>query len=178
MRHAAPVRRQLNVRTVMNVLGPCVNPARPPVQLLGVADASKLKLVARTLAAADVAEALIVHSAGLDEISLHAETRALRLSKGAVEELVFAPEQAGIERAPLRCVAGGDPAENAGRLRALLKGAGGRADQDIVVLNAAALLMTAGRVRTLRDGAEQAGDALFSGGAGAVLDAFIEASHG
>ncbi|MEO7411006.1 MAG: anthranilate phosphoribosyltransferase, partial [Sphingomicrobium sp.] len=94
MRHAALVRRQLSVRTVMNLLGPCINPARPPVQLLGVADPKMLRRIAQTLDAVGVEEALVVHGSGLDEVALHGETRAIRLSKGAMTEVELAPEDA------------------------------------------------------------------------------------
>ena len=178
MKHAALVRRQLSVRTVMNLLGPCINPARPPVQLLGVADPKMLRRIARTLGAMGVDQALIVHGSGLDEVALHGETRAIRLIGGEMSEITLTPEEAGIERAPLSVVTGGDVAENATRFRLLLAGQGSRAEHDIVVLNAAALLLTAGSAATLRDGADAARDALLSGEAGAVLDAYIEASNG
>ncbi|MBA2466985.1 MAG: anthranilate phosphoribosyltransferase [Sphingomonas sp.] len=178
MKHAALVRRQLSVRTVMNLLGPCINPARPPVQLLGVADPKMLRRIAETLDAMGVRNALVVHGGGTDEIALHAETRALKLADGAVEEIVITPEDAGLARAPLSVVTGGDATENAARLRALLGGAGEQAERDIVALNAGALLLTAGRVATLRDGVAAAADALASGAAGKVLDAFVEASRG
>ncbi len=178
MKHAALVRRQLSVRTVMNLLGPCINPARPPVQLLGVADPKMLRRIAGTLDAMEVREALVVHGSGLDEVALHGETRAIRLSDGAMTELELKPEDAGIDRAPLNVVIGGDPAENAARLRALLAGQGARAENDIVILNAGALLLTAGKAATLRDAASLAREALLSGEAGAVLDAYVEASNG
>jgi anthranilate phosphoribosyltransferase len=178
MKHAALVRRQLAVRTIMNLLGPCINPARPPIQLLGVADPKMLRRIAQTLDAMGVEEALVVHGSGLDEVALHAETRALRLSNGAIEELEIVPEDAGIERAPLQSVEGGDPTENAHRLKALLGGGAQGAEQDIVILNTAALLMTAGLADSLRDGADQAREAVASGAAGRVLAHFIEASHG
>src|SRR3954453_12561986 len=101
MKHAALVRRQLEVRTVMNLLGPCINPAHPPVQLLGVADPKMLRRIAQTLAAIGVQQALVVHGSGLDEVALHANTRAIRLSGDEIEELEITPEDAGIERAPL-----------------------------------------------------------------------------
>src|SRR5215218_2278060 len=101
MRHAGPVRRQLQVRTVLNLLGPCINPARPPVQLLGVADPKMLRPIALTLDAMGVEQALVVHGSGLDEVALHAETRAIRLSRGAMTEITMAPEDAGLDRAPL-----------------------------------------------------------------------------
>ncbi|HXG81377.1 MAG TPA: anthranilate phosphoribosyltransferase, partial [Sphingomicrobium sp.] len=178
MKHAALVRRQLQVRTVMNLLGPCINPARPPVQLLGVADPKMLRRIAQTLDAMAVDEALVVHGSGLDEVALHGETRAIRLSNGEISELVITPEDAGIERAPLNVVTGGDVEENAVRFRALLHGQGSRPEQDITILNAAALLLTAGKTQSLGEGAELAREGLLSGRAGAVLDAYVEASNG
>jgi anthranilate phosphoribosyltransferase len=177
MKHAGLVRRQLEVRTIMNLLGPCINPARPPVQLLGVADPKMLRRIAQTLAAMGVREALVVHGSGLDEVALHGETRAIRLSGDEIEEFAIAPEDAGLERAPLNVVTGGDVAENAARMKALLEGRGTAAEQDIVILNTAALLQTAGLVATLREGAALARDALASGGAGQVLAGFVEASR-
>ena len=177
MKHAGLVRRQLEVRTIMNLLGPCINPARPPVQLLGVADPKMLRRIAQTLAAMGVREALVVHGSGLDEVALHGETRAIRLSGDEIEEFAIAPEDAGLERAPLNVVTGGHVAENAARMKALLEGRGTAAEQDIVILNTAALLQTAGLVATLREGAALARDALASGGAGQVLARFVEASR-
>ncbi len=178
MKHAGLVRRQLQVRTVMNLLGPCINPARPPVQLLGVADPKMLHRIARTLDAMGVEEALVVHGSGLDEVALHDETLAVRLSAGDISELIITPDEAGIERAPLGGVTGGDVEENAARFRALLHGQGSQAEQDITVLNAAALLLTAGKAGSLRDAADLAREALLSGRAGIVLDAYVEASNG
>jgi len=178
MRHAGLVRRQLQVRTVLNLLGPCINPARPPVQLLGVADPTKLHGIARTLDAMGVRQALIVHGSGLDEVALHGPTEAVRLDRGRLEDLILVPEDAGLHRAPLETAVGGDAEENAERLRVLLAGAGTKAEQDIVALNAGALLMTAGKAASLREGFGQARDALQSGEAGKLLSAYAEASHG
>ena len=178
MKHAALVRRQLEVRTIMNLLGPCINPARPPVQLLGVADPKMLRRIAQTLAAMGVEEALIVHGSGLDEVALHGETHALKLSGGAIEEMRIAPEDAGLERAPLKVVTGGDVEENACRLKALFAGRGSQAEQDIVIINTAALLRTAGLAADLLEGASMARESLVSGKAAATLACFIEASRG
>ena len=178
MKHAALVRRQLGVRTVMNLLGPCINPARPPVQLLGVADPKMLRRIARTLAAMGVKEALVVHGSGLDEIALHGETRAIRLSGDEIEELEITPEEAGLERAPLKVVTGGDVDENTARLKGLLNGRGAGPEEDIVILNTAALLMTAGKAETLREGAALAREALASGRAAEAFERFVEASRG
>jgi anthranilate phosphoribosyltransferase len=178
MKHAALVRRQLSVRTVMNLLGPCINPARPPVQLLGVADPKMLRRISQTLNALGVREALVVHGSGLDEIALHGDTRAIQLSGGEMREIEIRPEDAGVERAPLSAVAGGDPEENAQRLRQLLAGRGSGEENDMTILNAGALLLTAGKAASLRDGAVLARDALLSGAAGKVLGAYVEASRG
>jgi len=177
MKHAALVRRQLSVRTVMNLLGPCINPAKPPVQLLGVADPKMLRRIAQTLDAVGVSEALVVHGSGLDEVALHGETRAIRLSRGEFTEVEISPEDADLERAPLNVVTGGDVEENAQRLRTVLDGDGSQAESDIIILNAAALLYTAGTAATLKDAAAVARDALLSGNAGRVLDSYIEASN-
>ena len=177
MKHSALVRRQLSVRTVMNLLGPCINPARPPVQLLGVADPKMLRRIAQTLDAVGVSEALVVHGSGLDEVALHGETRAIRLSRGELTEVEISPEDAGLDRAPLNVVTGGDVDENAVRLRTLLDGDGAAAEADIVILNTAALLYTAGKSATLKEGAELARDTLLSGKSGKLLDLYVEASN-
>src|SRR4051794_32291425 len=140
--HAGPVRRALKVRTIMNLLGPCLNPARPRVQLLGVADPDLLQPIAETLRALGVERALVVHGSGLDEIALHGFTQAVSLIAGELEELEITPEQGGLDRMPLQSIAGGSPHENAERLAALISGRGGLADTSVVALNAGALLMT------------------------------------
>lgn len=178
MKHAAIVRRQLQVRTVMNFLGPCVNPSRPPVQLLGVADPAKLMPIARTLEAMGVERAVVVHGSGLDEVALHGPTRAIILADGAMSEVEIRPDDAGLDGAPPDVIAGGEPTENAARMTALLNGAANRAEHDIVVLNTAVLLMTAGVACDLREGAKMADEALISGAAARVLSAYVEASRG
>lgn len=178
LRHAGPVRRMLKVRTVMNMLGPCVNPAEPDVQLLGVADPALIEPVARTLAALGVDRALVVHGSGLDEIALHGETLAVRVCRGALEPLTIRPEDAGLERRPVQVLRGGGPEENAERLKALLMGYGLAAETEVVALNTGALLLTAGLAADLRDGVGMALQALNSGEAYRRLKLFIEASHG
>ena len=178
LRHAGPVRRALRVRTIMNVLGPCVNPAEPGVQLLGVADPALLEPVADTLAALGVREALVVHGAGLDEIALHAETAAVRMSGGTSERLAITPEQAGLERRPVEALKGGGPEENGERLKALLMGYALPAESEVVAINAGALLMTAGLAADLREGTAMALDALRSGDAHRRLKLFVEATNG
>jgi anthranilate phosphoribosyltransferase len=129
------------------------------------------------LASLGCERALIVHGDGLDEVALHAETDAMRLIDGGLDWVTLTPEEAGLERAPIAHLAGGDAEENAARLRALLSGAGSPAERNMVAINTGALLVTAGLAGGLRDGTARALDALASGNAGKRLDAFIEASR-
>ena len=177
LRHAAPVRRALKVRTIMNLLGPCLNPAEPQVQLLGVAEARHMEPVARTLDSLGVRNALVVHGSGIDEMALHGETQAIRVKDGAFEAQTIVPEQAGLPRRPLESLKGGGPAENAARMAALLKGAGKPAEIDAVAFNAGALLMTAGIASDLKEGVVRAKDALASGEPFSILTRLAEATH-
>ena len=178
LRHAGPVRRALGIRTIMNILGPCVNPAEPRVQLLGVAEERLLEPVARTLAALGVERAMVVHGAGLDEVALHGETEAVRLADGRLERLTLAPADAGFAPAPLAKIRGGGPEENAQRLKALLQGYGTRTEKQAVAMNAGALLFTAGLAESFAEGAALALDTLASGGAHKRLAALVEISNG
>ncbi|MEA1015629.1 anthranilate phosphoribosyltransferase [Sphingosinicella sp. LY1275] len=177
LKHAGPVRRALKVRTIMNILGPCVNPAEPQVQLLGVADPRMIAPVAETLAALGVGRALVVHGAGLDEIALHGESEAILLADGAMRSLRLSPEQAGLQRRPLATIKGAGPEENAARLSALLKGEGAAAETEVVALNAGALLMTAGLAADLGGGVALALDAIRSGTPSRHLKMFVEATN-
>jgi len=174
LRHAGPVRRALGIRTIMNILGPCVNPAEPPVQLLGVAEARLIEPVARTLAALGVERAMVVHGSGLDEVALHGETQAVLLAGGRLEALTIAPEDVGLARTPLARIQGGGPEENGERLKALLYGYGAPAERQAVALNAGALLFTAGKAGTLREGVETALQILGTGAGYRLLQALVE----
>ena len=178
LRHAGPVRRALRVRTIMNLLGPCLNPAEPQVQLLGVAEARHLEPVARTLASLGVRNALVVHGSGVDEVALHAGTQAVRVLDGSFETLAIVPEDAGLRRQPLDSLKGGGPEENAARMTALLQGKGSAVEGDAVALNAGALLMTAGLAADLREGVARAADALASAEPYRILRRLREATNG
>ena len=173
--HAGPVRRALRVRTVMNLLGPCLNPARPPVQLLGVPHPDLLVPIAETLG---VQRALVIHGSGLDEVAVHAFTQAASLKDGEIELLEITPEQAGLKRFPLEAIAGGSPEQNAQHLLAVLSGGGSDAQRAIVAINAGALLEIAGVAADLREGVDRAQDGISSGRSRQLLDSFIEASRG
>lgn len=140
---AGPVRRTLKVRTIMNFMGPCLNPAQPPVQLLGTSREDLLEPICRTLAELGTEKALVVYGSGLDEVAVHAETTAVRLSEGRLHREIIRPEDLGIERSPLSSLKGGGLAENAERLSNVLLGRGRSAETASVALNAGALLATA-----------------------------------
>jgi anthranilate phosphoribosyltransferase len=177
LRHAAPVRRALKVRTIMNLLGPCLNPAEPQVQLLGVAEARHLEPVARTLASLGVRNALVVHGSGIDEMALHGETQAVRVSDSGLEAMTLTPEDAGLERRPLESLKGGGPEENAGRLKALLQGRGSDIETEAVALNAGALLFAAGLEPCLREGVARAKEVIRSGESHRRLELLVEATN-
>jgi anthranilate phosphoribosyltransferase len=177
LRHAGPVRRSLKVRTIMNLLGPCLNPAEPQVQLLGVSEARFMEPVAKTLSSLGVRRALVVHGSGVDEVALHGETQAFRVTEGKLETLKITPAHAGLERRPLDNLKGGGPEENAERLKALLMGRGRSEEVDVVALNAGALLLTAGLASSLKEAVQRAKDVIASGGAFSRLKALAEATN-
>ena len=165
IRHAMPVRRSLATRTVFNLLGPLVNPARPPVMLVGVYDASLCRVVAESLSLLGCDRALVVHGLGLDEIAVHGATEAAELRDGRIESRRFTPEDFGVPTFPLAEIVGGGPAENAVAIRAVLAGAGAPAHEAAIAVNAGALLMLAGIAESLAAGYRHAMAVLGEGAA-------------
>jgi anthranilate phosphoribosyltransferase len=168
LHHAALPRAELGFRTLFNLVGPAANPAGVRRQLVGVFSPRWLVPMAETLGALGAERVWVVHGAGTDELTLAGETRVAEWRDGRVHEFCVTPEQAGLARAPLAAIAGGDPPVNAAALAALLAGAPGPY-RDTVVLNAAAALIVAGRADTLLQGAAMAEAALDNGGARAML---------
>jgi anthranilate phosphoribosyltransferase len=175
LRHAAAARAEIGFRTLFNLVGPLCNPAGVRRQLLGVFDPRWLEPVARSLGALGAEAAWVVHGEGLDELTLAGETQICAWRDGAVSRFSVTPEAAGLGRAPVAAILGGDPPENAARLLALLEGARG-AYHDTVVLNAAAALVVAGQAAGLAEGAAHAAEALRSGAALGLLRALQQ--HG
>ena len=173
---AGPVRQKLKIRTIMNFMGPCLNPARPPVQLLGTSRPDLLEPIARTLAELGTEQALVVHGSGVDEVALHGDTDAVRLSGGRLQRQTIRPEDVGAERAPLAHLKGGGLEENAERLRKVLLGSGSAAETAVVALNAAALLATSSPDPDLARSFEVALDVLRRGAGYERLQHFIAAS--
>ncbi len=169
MRHAAGPRVELGTRTIFNILGPLSNPARVTRQLTGVFSPDWTRPMAETLAALGSGSAWLIHGMGLDELTVAGENQVTSLKEGAIHTFSVSPEDAGLTRAPIAAIKGGDAAFNADALLGVLRGATG-AYRDTVLLNSAAALIVAGRVGGLRDGVDQAARAIASGAALNVLE--------
>lgn len=177
MRHVASVRAELPVRTIFNLLGPLSNPAGVAYQLFGVAQEALAEPLTRVLAELGSRRVWTVHgSDGLDEITVTGPTRVVALEEGRLSRFTIDPRDVGLPLRPPEELRGGDPADNARALRAVLDGAR-NAYRDIAVLNAGAALVVAGAVPALADGIGRAQDAVDSGRARATLDRLVEASN-
>ena len=168
LRHAAGPRMELGTRTIFNLLGPLANPARVTRQMTGAFSPDWLRPMAETLARLGTERAWLVHGMGLDELTLAGPSQVVELAAGGFRAFEVTPEDAGLTRAPAEALKGGEPAENAAALLALLEGAPG-AYRDCVLLNAAAALIVAGRAQTLPDGVALAARSLDTGAAMEVL---------
>jgi anthranilate phosphoribosyltransferase len=169
LRHAAGPRAELGTRTIFNLLGPLANPAGVRRQLTGVFDPAWARPMAETLASLGTERCWMVHGQGLDELTVAGENQVVALDDGAIRAFVVTPEDAGLARAPVGAIRGGDAAANAAALRALLRGAAGPY-RDTVLLNAAAALIVAGRTDDLRAGVGLAAGSLDTGAALAALE--------
>jgi anthranilate phosphoribosyltransferase len=179
MKHVAPVRRELGMATTFNLIGPLTNPAGARHQLIGVADERYVDRIAQAVRMMGNARNLVVHSEdGLDEISTTCPTSVVEVfaGQGYDERYEVAPEDFGMRRARLEDLAGGDAAENAALLRAVMDGAPG-AHLDIVVLNAGAALYIAEAAVSITEGVDRARAAVASGAARAKLDVLIATSR-
>jgi anthranilate phosphoribosyltransferase len=177
MRHVAPIRTELGTRTIFNLIGPLSNPAGVKRQLLGAYSASWLEPMVAVLKALGSTRVMAVHgSDGLDEITTTGPTQVVELRNGAVTRYTISPADVGISLARPEDLKGGDPAENAAALTAVLEGAR-TAYRDIAMLNAAAALLVADAVTDLAAGAARAASALDSGAAKATLARLVAASN-
>ena len=175
-RHAVGPRKELGIRTAFNLLGPLTNPALPAAQIVGVPRPELTEFLTGCLRRLGVARAWVVHGSGLDELSLCGPTRVTALEGGEVRTFTVRPEDAGLESCPAPALQGGDARANADITRRVLDGSRGPA-RDVVLLNAAAALLVAGRVKDLGAGVAEAGRAVDDGRAGALLGRVVEASR-
>jgi len=177
MRFVAPVREELGIRTLMNALGPLLNPVGARRQLVGVYAAELVEPLAAALGELGAERALVVHGEdGLDEITTTAPTRAALWNGKRLERMRIAPLALGLPRAEAGALLGGDAATNADIARAVLGGERGPR-RDLVLVNAAGALFAAGAARDLGEGLEQAARSLDSGAASARLEALVRATR-
>ena len=176
MRHVGPVRAEIGFRTVFNLLGPLSNPAGAKRQVMGVYDPRLLEPLAEVLGRLGATRAWTVHGQGLDELTTTGPTEVAEWSDGTVRRFQVTPEDAGLRRADIADIRGGDADENAAALRALLDGQTS-AYRDIVLLNAAAALVVSDRAADLREGAALAASVIDDGRASAALASLVEATN-
>ncbi len=169
--HVMPTRAELGTRTIFNILGPLTNPAGVKRQLTGAFARDMIRPMAETLAALGSDKAWLVHgSDGTDELSIAGISWVAALEDGMIREFEIHPDEAGLPVHPFEAILGGSPEENGAAFRALLDGAPG-AYRDAVLLNAAAALMVADKVKTLPEGVEMASESIDSGAAKRAIGA-------
>jgi anthranilate phosphoribosyltransferase len=176
MKFVQPARRELRLRTVFNLLGPLTNPAHASAQVVGVYSDDLVEKLAEALSMLGLRRALVVHgSDGLDEITTSGPTRVAEVRDGLVHTYEVTPEEFGLQRSPIESLSGGDAAANAQIIREILDGKKS-ACRDVVLLNAAAALVAAGRADHLSGAIPVAAQAIDSGAAANKLDALIRFS--
>lgn len=174
MKHAAPARSLLGIRTIFNWLGPLTNPLRPPFQLIGVSNAHFLPTYAQCLQKLGIQKAWVVSSEdGLDEITVTAPTKVIEVTPGHMESFTLDPSHHGMKGYAISDLKGAGPAENAEIAAAILGGKERGAKRHAVAINAGAALYIAGKTETLREGIAAAEDSLDSGRAKAVLENLV-----
>ena len=181
MKYVAPIRRELAIRTVFNILGPLTNPAGAKMELMGVYDADLVEPLAQVLCNLGVKSAMVVHGEdGLDEISLCAPTKVCEVKNGWTRSYTITPEQFGFEKCSQADLRGGSPQENAEILKAVLggnDGVGYKHKLNAAVLNAAAALYISGRYESIEAAVKVANDVISSGAAIGKLDEFVRCSN-
>lgn len=177
MRFVAPVRKELGIRTIFNILGPLANPAGANYQLLGVYDEKLVEPLAQVLLKLGVKRAIVVHGQdGLDEITLSAPTTCCELRDGTLKSYVLEPEQVGLKKCSLNELIGGDPEENAAIAMSILNGEKGP-KRDAVVLNSAACIYMVRDGITLTDAVKEAEEILDNGRARVQLEKYVALSR-
>ena len=177
MKYVGPIRKELGVRTVFNILGPLTNPASPSMQLLGVYDEYLVEPLAQVLVSLGIKRGMVVYGMDkLDEISLSAPTKICEIKDGWYKTYTITPEDFGFERCTKDDLKGGDPAENAKITLAILNGEKGH-KRNAVLLNAGASLYIGGKAASFKEGVALAAEIIDSGKALEVLTKFIEVSN-
>lgn len=178
MKYVGPIRKELGIRTVFNILGPLTNPASPNMQLLGVYDASLVEPLARVLTSLGVKSGMVVYGTDkLDEISASAPTLVCEFRDGNYKTYTITPEQFGFTSCKKEDLVGGTPAENAAITLGILKGEDKGPKRNAVLLNAGAALYIAGKADSFENGIKLAGKLIDNGAALAKLEEFIKESN-
>ena len=177
MKYVGPIRKELGIRTVFNILGPLTNPAAPVYQLLGVYDEYLVEALAKVLTTLGVRRGLVVYGQDkLDEISMSAPTTVCEIKEGYYKTFVISPEDFGLNRCTKEDLIGGTPEENAAITTAILKGERGP-KRDAILMNAGAGLYIAGKSDSIAEGIKFAAELIDSGKALATLEAFVKESN-
>ena len=178
MKYVAPIRKELGIRTVFNILGPLSNPAGANMELMGVYDQSLVEPLAQVMANLGVDRGMVVYGQdSLDEISMCAPTSVCEIRDGKFTSYEITPEQFGYERCEKGALTGGTPAENAEITKAILKGEEKGPKRQAVCMNAGAALYIAGKAESLEAGVRKAEDLIDSGAAAAKLEEFVKLSN-
>ena len=178
MRFVGPVRKELGIRTIFNILGPLTNPAGASMQLMGVFDEALVEPLAQVLTNLGVKSGIVVYGQDkLDEISISAPTTCCEIRNGKIKSYAISPEQFGYQMAEKEAVLGGTPEENAAITRAILEGKEKGPKRDAVCLNAGACLYIADKAATLEEGVKMAEELIDSGKALAKLEEFVKVSN-
>ena len=178
MKFVAPVRKELGIRTVFNILGPLSNPAGANMQVMGVYEEALVEPLARVLSNLGVKNAMVVYGQDkLDEISMSAKTSVCEIKKGEFRSYEIEPEQFGFEKCEKEALVGGTPEENAAITLSILNGEERGPKRNAVLLNEGAGLYVTGKVNTLEEGVSMAAELIDSGAAKARLDEFIRMSN-
>ena len=178
MKYVGPIRKELGIRTVFNILGPLTNPAKPSLFLLGVYDGYLVEPLAKVLSSLGVRRGAVVFGQdGLDEASISAPTTVCEIRDGFYRTQTIAPEDFGLARGTKDDIVGGTPAENAQITRDILAGRLEGAKRDVVLLNAGLALYAAGAAETMGEGVALAAHQIESGAAERTLEAFVAESN-
>lgn len=178
IKHAMTVRQTLKSRTIFNLLGPLVNPARPSHIMIGVYHADLLMPFAQTLKLLGYQNAVIVHGSGLDEVALHGPTEIVTLQDGEMNGETIYPQEFGLQEYSLEAIKGGDPEHNKQLIEAILAGKGQQAHNAAVAANVAMLLKLTGKVDNLKQGTDMALETIRSGKAIHTINQAAEISRG
>ena len=179
MKYVGPIRKELGIRTVFNILGPLTNPAYPEYMLLGVYSPTLVNPLAQVLMSLGVKRGMVVHGTDhLDEVSISAPTKICEFRDGYYRDRIIRPEDYGLKTASKEEIVGGTPEENARTTRGILAGEITGAKRDIVLMNAGAALFVAGKADSIREGVKLAAELIDSGKAVKKIDEMAEVSNG